>query len=86
MKVRNKGATVGFYSCKSGSSDYFVSLDAACDDHQVLGINGYGYGKPVAGLNLVALYRCNTSTDDFVSNDASCESRATGRLLGYALP
>lgn len=81
-----QGATVPFFGCKSGSTDYFVSLDRECEGARILGTNGYGYAKPVAGLNLVALYRCSTGADDFVSHDPGCEGQASGQLLGYALP
>jgi hypothetical protein len=80
------GATLPFYGCKNGSMDYFVSLDSACEGARVLGVNGYGYSGPVAGLNLVALYRCTTSTDHFVSTDPQCEGSKTQELLGYVLP
>jgi hypothetical protein len=66
--------------------DYFVSLDSACEGARILGMNGYGYSGPVAGLNLVALYRCKTSTDHFVSTDPKCEGASTQELLGYVLP
>jgi hypothetical protein len=81
-----QGATVPFYGCKSGSMDYFVSLDGGCEGARILGMNGYGYSAPVAGLNLVALYRCKTSTDHFVSTDPKCEGSLSQGLLGYALP
>jgi hypothetical protein len=81
-----QGATVPFFGCKNGSTDYFVSLDVGCEGSRILGTNGYGYAKPVAGLKLVALYRCSTGADDFVSQDPGCEGQATGKLLGYALP
>ncbi len=81
-----QGATVPFFGCKKGSTDYFVSLDIQCGGFRILGTNGYGYAKPVAGLNMVALYRCSTGADDFVSQDPGCEGQAAGQLLGYALP
>jgi hypothetical protein len=81
-----QGATVPFYSCKSGSTDYFVSVDFSCGGARILGTAGYGYAKPVAGLKLVALYRCETGADDFVSQDADCGDKASGQFLGYALP
>jgi hypothetical protein len=81
-----QGAIVPFYGCKSGSTDYFVSLDSACEGARILGMNGYGYSGPVAGLNLVALYRCSTSTDHFVSTDPKCEGSSNQGRLGYALP
>jgi hypothetical protein len=81
-----QGATVPFYGCKAGSMDYFVSLDDACEGSRILGMNGYGYSRPVAGLNLVALYRCSSGHDHFVSTDPNCEGKSTQELLGYALP
>ena len=81
-----QGATVPFYGCKSGSTDYFVSLDSACEGARILGTNGYAYSQPVEGLNLVALYRCKTSTDHFVSTDPKCEGSWTQERLGYVLP
>lgn len=81
------GATLAFYGCKDGSSDYFVSTDSSCGGKRLLGIDGYGYSQPEAGLSLVALYSCSTSHDHFVSTDPKCEGQPTaGQLLGYALP
>lgn len=81
-----QGATVPFYGCKNWSVDYFVSLDRACEGALVLGTNGYAYSQPVAGLNLVALYRCASAHDHFVSVDPKCEGQKTDELLGYVLP
>jgi hypothetical protein len=81
-----QGATVPFYGCKSGATDYFVSVEFSCGGARILGTNGYGYAKPVAGLNLVALYRCSTDVDHFVSKDPQCEGHSSGLLLGYVLP
>jgi hypothetical protein len=81
-----QGATVPFYGCKSGSTDYFVSLNRDCEGARILGINGYGYSAPVAGLNLVPMYRCSTGHDHFVSADPQCEGQSTQQLLGYVLP
>jgi hypothetical protein len=81
-----QGATVAFYSCKRGSTDYFISLDFSCEGSRILGTAGFGYSRLVAGLNLITLYRCSTGADDFVSNDSACEGHAAGQLLGYSLP
>jgi hypothetical protein len=81
-----QGATIPFYGCKSGTMDYFVSLDSACEGARILGVNGYGYSQPVAGLNLIGLYRCKTSSDHFVSTDPKCEAQWAQGLLGYVLP
>ncbi len=80
------GATLAFYGCKNGDSDYFISLDVNCEGQRVLGKNGYGYAKPVAGLNLVPLYRCFSGADHFASQDAKCEGQTTEELLGYVVP
>lgn len=81
-----QGATVAFYGCKRGNSDYFISLDSDCEGQRILGIDGYGYAQPVAGLNLVALYRCKTDHDHFVSQDPNCEGATDEELLGYVVP
>jgi len=81
-----QGATLPFYGCKNGSTDYFVSLDSVCEGGRVLGTDGYAYTGPVSGLNLVALYRCRTANDHFVSTDPKCEGQTTQQLLGYVLP
>jgi hypothetical protein len=80
------GATLPFYGCKAGETDYFVSLDLACEGKRALGKNGYAYSQPVAGLNLTALYRCSTGHDHFVSKDPKCEGQTTDELLGYVTP
>jgi hypothetical protein len=79
-----QGATVPFYGCKSGATDYFVSVNISCAGTRILGVNGYGYSAPAP--KLLPLYICSTSTDHFVSNDSGCEGQGTGQLLGYALP
>jgi hypothetical protein len=80
------GATRAFYGCKDGDVDYFVSLDSACEGKRILGKNGYGYSQPNANLGLIALYRCSTGYDHFVSKDPKCGGENTDELLGYALP
>jgi hypothetical protein len=85
-KSPQNGATIPFYGCKSGSVDYFVSRDSACEGARILGLNGYGYSQPVAGVNLVSLYRCYTGKDHFISSDSSCDGATAEELLGYALP
>jgi hypothetical protein len=81
------GATLAIYACKNGSTDYFVSVDSGCAGQRILGLNGYGYAQPVAGVKLVPLYSCATGgAATFVSQEANCESRGPGTLLGYALP
>jgi hypothetical protein len=80
------GATLAFYGCKAGDTDYFVATDSLCQGTHIQGINGYGYSQPVSGLSLVPLYSCSTGTSHLVSHDPQCEGHGTGTLLGYALP
>jgi hypothetical protein len=80
------GATRALYGCKSGATDYFVSLEPACEGGLILGLEGYAFPSPIPGMNLTALYRCKTSTDHFVSTDANCEGQTTQLMLGYVLP
>ncbi len=66
--------------------DYFVSLDDACEGARILGVEGFAYSQPVTGLSLVALYRCSTGHDHFVSTDPKCDGQTAQQLLGYVLP
>lgn len=81
-----KGATLPLYGCKRAQTDYFVSIDIACEGQRILGKQGYGYSQPVSGLNLIALYRCDTGYDHFVSKDPKCEGQKSDGILGYVLP
>jgi hypothetical protein len=81
------GATRALYGCKSGTTNYFMSIDSQCEGEHIQGLDGYGYAASVPGLKLVPLYRCSTGGPaTFVSNSANCEDRGAGTLLGYALP
>ena len=80
-------AIVALYGCKTGSSDYYISLDRGCDHNRILGTEGYGYSKPVAGVQTVPLYRCSSSSlNHFISHDPQCEGQGTGVLLAYGVP
>jgi len=81
-----QGATVPLYGCKGGETDYFVSLDAACEGQRVLGTEGYAYSASSSAPNRVPLYRCFSGHDHFVSTDPKCEGATTEQLLGYAAP
>jgi hypothetical protein len=80
------GANLAFYGCKSGSTDYFVSIDSACEGQRILGVDGYGYAEPQPGLALTPLYRCASGHDHFLSSNPDCEGEdSTPAFLGYAL-
>jgi hypothetical protein len=81
-----RGATVPWYGCKAGASNYFVSLDVDCEGARILGKMGYGYAQADAGRQLIPLYRCSSARDHFVSKDPKCEGQKTDMLLGYAAP
>ena len=81
------GRDAGYLWLQDGWTDFFVSTDSACEGQRILGIDGYGYKQPQAGLSLVPLYRCASGHDDFVSTNAECAGEdASPVLLGYALP
>lgn len=81
------GATLALYSCKSGSTNYFVSTDSACAGQVTIGLEGYGYAQPPQGTQTTPLYSCATTKDHFVSSDPKCGGQApAGTLLGYAVP
>lgn len=76
-------ATVPLYSCKAGSTNYFVSLDTACETQYKLGLEGYAYAT--AAPDRLPLYRCDVpGSDHFVSTDPGCEGQKTEMLLGYS--
>jgi hypothetical protein len=81
-----QGATVPIYGCKGGQTDYFVSLDPACEGQRILGKDGYTYAKPVSGMSLVPIYRCSSGPDHFVSTSSSCGGKSMDELLGYIAP
>lgn len=80
------GATVPLYACKRGQADYFISLDVNCERQRILGKQGYAYAAPDPGRNLLALYRCSTGQDHFVSKDPKCEGAKMDTILGYVAP
>lgn len=82
----SEGANVPWYGCKVGTSNYFISLDVACEGALVLGKVGYGYAQEDAAQKRIPLYRCSTAKDHFVSKDPNCEGQKTDMLLGYAAP
>ncbi|MDL4818479.1 hypothetical protein [Actinomadura opuntiae] len=70
------------YACKSGSTDYFLSPDPACEGQRQLGLDGYAAASPSSGVT-VPLYRCFSGVDHFVSTSADCEGSRRESLLGY---
>ena len=81
------GASLAFYGCKSGSTDYFVSTDSACQGQRILGVQGYGYSQPQADLPLLPLFQCYSGHDHFASTGGNCSGQSgQGVLLGYIMP
>lgn len=79
-------AKLALYGCKDGKTDYFVSRDSACEGRLTLGLEGYGYAQPPAGISVVPLYRCYTGRNHFVSQNPGCNGARNEELLGFALP
>lgn len=82
LPVSPKAGTQALYGCQAGN-DRFVSLDANCENQTVLGVNGYIYTLPPAGIATTPLYRC-FAANNFVSQYSSCEGSSFAGLLGYA--
>jgi hypothetical protein len=79
--------TVPFFNCKNPPRDYFVSLNPTCGGSYIVGFEGYGYAKPVAGKSTIPIYSCSSASyGHFASKDARCEGNGAGTLLGYVLP
>ena len=85
-RARNRARPSRSMAAKEWSMGYFVSLDSGCEGARMLGTNGYAYSQQVTGLNLVAVYRCSTIHDHFVSTDPKCEGQSNQGRLGYVLP
>lgn len=77
--------TQPLYACKTGSTDYFVSLQLNCEGYYPLGVNGFIYLNQPSTPSTVALYRCFTGVGHFVSLQSNCEGSSNEGLLGYAL-
>jgi hypothetical protein len=80
------GAKVPFYACKTGNTDYFVSLDRMCEGARIIGLNGYGYSDPAAAADLVPLFRCHSGQDHYIDKTSRCAGAKLEQFLGYALP
>ncbi len=83
FEAPQNGAALAFYGCKSGSQDYFISTDSACEGQRTLGVQGYGYAQSKPGLSLQPLYRYSSGHDHFVSTAENCDGQSV--LLGYIM-
>lgn len=79
-KVAN---TQPLFGCQA-NNDYFVSVGADCEGWLNLGINGWIYSSPPAGITTRPLYRCRNGSDHFVSKSSGCEGAVYEYFLGYA--
>jgi uncharacterized membrane protein len=77
--------TVSIHSCRRGQTDYYLAR--ACGDDADLGAIGAFYTAPPAGVAVVPVYRCRTSTGThFVSSSPACEDQVMEEPLGYTRP
>ncbi|MDH6113820.1 hypothetical protein P3T36_005668 [Kitasatospora sp. MAP12-15] len=75
--------TAPLYACEVGT-DTFSSRAADCEGQRYLGLLGYVYTAPPAGVATRPLMRCRAA-DHFDSNDVNCEGQIIDGLLGYTL-
>lgn len=76
------------YACKvSDVDDWFSSIDQSggCEGQQTLGLLGYIFVDPPAGVSSLPVYRCNAGNSHFDSLLSSCEGEAKEFRLGYLL-
>lgn len=79
--------TKPLYSCRNGTYDQFVSLDADCEGKSVVSTLGSIWTAAPEGVESRALYRCTLpggDGDGMVSNSDTCEGFPAERI-GYAL-
>jgi hypothetical protein len=82
-----QGASLAFYGCKDGSSDYFISTDNTCGGKFLIGLEGYGYFQAQASPSMKPLYSCYSDREHyFASQEVECNNQGRGTLLGFILP
>lgn len=81
------------FNCKysvPGGTDYFSSLNSACEGTTKVNNDGWLYKNPPAAPH-TPIYRCYTtvtSYDHFLSSDSNCEGKPNTKMeffMGYAL-
>jgi hypothetical protein len=80
--------TTMLYSCRAGTNDYFVSIQATCEGTQYLGPIGPVFAAQPSGVASRPLYRCHASTGHMLSNVSGCGDpkwTSEGGPFGYAL-
>ncbi len=71
------------HGCRSGTADYFLSRDAACEGTTPLGVYGWVEDQR-PGVPSVPLYRCvRPGIGHFATDDAGCEGQTNEGRLGY---
>ena len=63
----------------------FPSLQQNCENQEAWGPLGYIYNDQSSEKRSVAIYRCRSGSDYFISTDSSCENTVNEGLLGFAL-
>jgi hypothetical protein len=73
------------YSCRHSADlhDHFISLGRSCEGQELLGLEGYAYDSPPAGVPTLQIYRCWYPGGHFVSSQSNCEGQTTEMSLGY---
>jgi hypothetical protein len=84
LSMSGESGTQLLMACQSGT-DEFDSLDPGCEGQEAIGVLGYIWQQPPAGLPSYATYRCKMTTtgEHFDSIDAGCEGQTKEGLLGY---
>ena len=75
-----------FECVRSEDQKNFPSVHSNCENQDAWGPLGYVYVNQSANPRAVAIYRCRTGSDYFISPDSNCENTINEGLLGFALP
>lgn len=75
------------YACRNASNGAFSSGEPGCEGGEPLGLTGYLWAEPPAGVASSALYRCVSNGDRFDSLEPDCEGRQRDLTdpLGYVV-
>lgn len=82
---KQQPGTHAIYSCQI-QWDEFISIHSNCEGQRVLGLLGYAYDNPIAGIT-TPVYRClvNGTGDHMISLASNCENQHNEGINGHIL-
>jgi hypothetical protein len=78
--------TRALYDCLTADGQHVLSVQADCQGQRMVGVQGWVYSAPPAGISTTALYSCFTGAHGYVgATDAACNGQMLEGVLGYIL-